>query len=262
MAMKLQIIKISIWAVCFLSFLGSRAQEEYADSSYFAPLIQMSYAYQIPGADMAVRFGNNSSLGLQTNIKFKNYWTLGLKSTFFWGSQVNHDSLLKGTETSGAQGKNYVNVIDRDGELARIYFEERGFTVMATAGRIFNVLAPNKNSGIMIHGGVGAMWHRIRIDYRNSKIQWLDKPGRRGYDHLSVGPAVEGFLGYVFLSRNRYVNFFAGVEFQMAWTRNVRGYNYDTMAPDNKIRTDQLLGFRAGWILPLYKAKPKEFYYY
>ena len=260
--MKTVALKYGI-LICFLvGTFRANSQDKYADSSYFAPLIQMSYAYQLPGADMADRFGNNSALGLQTNIKFKNYWTLGLKSTFFWGNNVKEDSILADVQTSDAENTNYTNVIDQNGELARVYFEERGFTVMATGGRIFNVLAPNKNSGIMVHMGAGVMWHRIRLDYRDSQIQWLDKEGRRGYDHLSLGPAVEGFLGYVFLSKNRYVNFFAGVEFQMAWTKNMRGYNYNTRGADNTQRTDQLLGFRAGWILPLYKAKPREYYYY
>ena len=65
----------------------------------------------------------------------------------------------------------------------------------------------------------------------------------------------------MFLARNRLVNWFAGFEIQEGFTTGLRGYQYDLMGPDNKKRHDILIGFKLGWMLPLYQKAPKEFYY-
>lgn len=260
--MKLRYSAIIIPCFLCLAFFNVQGQNKYLDSSYFAPLIKMSYGFQIPDGDMGKRFGFNHNLGFHVNTKFKNYWTVGAKGSFMWGNQVKEDSLLTDIQTTDSEGFDYVNVIDQNGELGRIYFEQRGFTVMATAGRIFNVLAPTKNSGIMVHLGAGVMWHKIRLDYRESTIPTLDKEGRKGYDRLSLGPAGEAFIGYVYLSKSRLINFYGGLEFNYAYTRSLRKYNYDTRQPDTAKRNDFLYGIRVGWILPLYKGVAQEYYYY
>ncbi len=83
---------------------------------------------------------------------------------------------------------------------------------------------------------------------------------KKGYDRLSNGIGFTQSVGYLFLSNNRIANFFAGIEMNEAFTKNRRDFNYDQMKKDNQLRTDLLFGIRIGWILPLYKKAPKEFY--
>ena len=65
----------------------------------------------------------------------------------------------------------------------------------------------------------------------------------------------------MYLSDNRLLNFYFGIEGYQAFTQSVRKLNYDTGLPDTKKRLDMLYGLRFGWILPLYKKTPNEFYY-
>jgi hypothetical protein len=47
-----------------------------------------------------------------------------------------------------------------------------------------------------------------------------------------------------------------------AWTKNRRGFNFDTGKEDNEMRLDIMTGFKAAWILPLYKKVPDAHYFY
>ncbi|CAG0985624.1 hypothetical protein FLAV_02016 [Flavobacteriales bacterium] len=226
------------------------------DSATLNILFKASYAFQFPSMDLAKRFGNNSNICSEGEVKFASNFTMGVKGAFIFGKQVREDSILNGIATS--QGYH----IDKGGELATVYNDERGFTVMATVGKIFPIFKSNANSGPFVQLGVGMLRHKIRYDWRQSNLPQLSKELLKGYDRLTYGPAIEVFAGYMYLSKNRLINFFGGVEYTMAWTRNRRGYNYDTMQYDTVLRKDALLGIRAGWILPIYRKEKKEFFYY
>jgi hypothetical protein len=78
---------------------------------------------------------------------------------------------------------------------------------------------------------------------------------------LTNGLSFSQFLGYLNLSENRLLNYYIGFQFYEAFTHSVRKLNYDTGVQDTKQRLDVLSGMRLGWILPLYKKKPNDYYY-
>jgi hypothetical protein len=45
------------------------------------------------------------------------------------------------------------------------------------------------------------------------------------------------------------------------FTKSRRSFNFDTMEQDLQKRLDIYFGPRVGFILPLYKKMPKDFYY-
>lgn len=247
------VFSIFFWLVFMPAFAQNSSKP---DSSVLNVMFKASYAFQIPSMDLSKRFGNNSNVGAEGEIKFASNFTLGIKGSFLFGKQVREDSILKGIAT--LQGYH----IDKGGELATVYTDERGFTIMVNAGKVFPIFKSNKNSGPCIQIGAGILRHKIRYDWRQSELPQLSKGLLKGYDRLTYGPAVEVFAGYLFLSKNRLINFFGGVEYTMAWTKNRRGYNYDTMQYDNVLRQDALFGIRAGWILSIYRKEKKEFIYY
>ena len=246
-------------ALLIFSFLLSYAQAQVSvkDSIIGFPTIGVSYSYQIPGGDLAKRFGNNSSLGATALYKNKHNLIYGIEGTFIFGSILRESGILDSISTRRVQSI----IVDQNGEAADVRLSERGFTVSAVVGKIIPLWSPNPNSGIMIQAKIGYLQHQIRIeDYNGNTIQ-ITGDYVKGYDRLTSGWAVSEFLGYQYLGNRRLLNFFAGVEFIQGFTKSQR-YDFDLRRSDQSQHKDYLFGLRAGWIFPLYKKTPKEFYYY
>lgn len=241
----------------FLFFsLFALGQVNLKDSSVFAPLIGISYSFQVPSGDLVKNYGPNSNLGGSFLMKTKGNWIFGIDGSFLFGSNVKDTLVLNNIRTSQGQ------IIDQDGQFASVFFYERGYSLFARGGKIFSFNKPNPNSGILFLSGAGFLQHKMRIEVTGNTVPQLSAEYRKGYDRLRNGIALTQFLGYQYLSNKKLVNFFGGIEVIAAFTKNRRGYNYDTMEYDNLQRLDLLFGFRFGWILPLYKNLPKDFYFY
>ena len=233
------------------------AQANMQDSSIYTTMFTGFYGYQFPGGDLADRFGSNSVIGVSYLVKNDNNWIYGLEFDYFFGSDVKiGDNLF--TEISTPDGE----IIDGNGIYANIQLFERAYNTSVKAGKMFPVLGPNPNSGLVILGGLGYLTHKIRIDVENNTAPQLAGDYKKGYDRFTSGIAVSEFFGYMYMGNNRKVNFYAGFEFIQAATKCRRDYNFDEMKGEDKNRLDLLFGIKAGWIIPLYKRAPEKYYYY
>lgn len=224
------------------------------DSSFTIPMITASYARQFTGNDIANRFGSNNNVGGSFAIKTKTNWYYGFKGNFLWGGDVKEVSILDNIKTSDDA------VIDSEGRLTDIFLGQRGSSLFLIGGRMFNVFAPNKNSGILVYGGLGTLHHKISIKFKDDVVQLSDEH-KKGYDRLSFGYAVNGFVGYMYLSKSRLVNFFGGIDITQGWTKSLRKYNFDTQESDTEVKSDFLYGLRLGWIIRFGKRESESFYY-
>lgn len=231
------------------------AQVNVKDSAVFVPLLPFYYSAQLPAGDMEDRFGFSSSVGTGVTIKTRENWLLGVEGCFIFGSKIFDTTLFKNITTSDGF------IINNDGSPATVNTYERGFNVSAHVGRVFSIWSPNRNCGPYITLGVGLLQHKIKIQTKGGVIPQLTKEYIKGYDKLTNGISFNEFLGYMFLGNKRRVNFFAGFEFTQAFTKSRRSYDFDLMKKDNTQRLDMLYGFRAGWILPIYKKRATDFYY-
>lgn len=253
-------MKNELKIVLIILFLGSQnvliSQVSVKDSTVFAPIIDFSYAYKVPGGDLNDRFGNHSEVGLAFYIKTRKNFLYGVDWNYIFGDKVKElDFIDAFTDKNGG-------ILGTNGLYSETYFVERGFTLSAKVGQVFNLLSVNPNSGVMILAGVGYMQHRIKIEDKFQEVPLLSSDGYyQGYDRLTNGLLLTQFLGYRLLSNRRLINVFAGVEFAQGFTKNARSYNFDTGKKDDKSRLDTSWGFRVGFSLPLYKPTPQEYYY-
>lgn len=242
----------------FLLFFTLRltAQVNIKDSAIATPLIGVSYSYQMPAGDMADRFGNNSAIQLSVEYKSRKQWLFGANGSYFFGKDIREKGMFDSIVTSDG------NIINRNGEFADIRVYERGFTISATAGRMFAFKNPNPNSGLVLNVGIGFMQHKLRIETIGNNVPQLDKEYKKGYDRLTNGILLSENLGYMYLSNSRLVNFYIGFECMQGFTQSRRSFDFDLMKRDTKKRLDILYGGKIAWILPLYKKAPQEFYIY
>jgi hypothetical protein len=228
------------------------------DSAIAVPIVGIHVGGQLPAYDMAQRFGPNLFAGGLFMYKTKSNWLFGLEGSYLFGRNVKEDVL---SQLKVDVGNNQMAVIDNEGYPADIRVTERGLKGTLFAGRVFKFFSSNPNSGLMVTIGAGYLQHKINLYDAQQKNASIKGNLVYGYDRLSNGLALSQFVGYLFLSENRLLNFYFGVEATQGFTKSVRKLNYDTGLPDTKQRLDGLYGLKFGWVLPLYKKTPNAFYY-
>ena len=249
--------------VCIFLFLASVSRgQNIKDSSLFFPLVKFSYAFQLPAGDLANRFGFNSNLCLDFSIKTKKNLIVGMNGSFFFGDQIKERGILDTIKTSTDDGAHTGFVINQNGNPEVVRLFERGLTVSLHIGKIFPIFSPNKNSGLVFYAGPTYIRHKIKLYDVDKQAQQLTKDYLKGYDRLTSGFGLHEFIGYIYFGNKRMLNFFWGFEFMQTFTKSQRSYDYDLMRADTQKRTDLLNGIRIGWILPLYRKTPQEFYYH
>lgn len=218
--------------------------------------ITISYAYQVPGSDMAIRFGNNSNIGAEAFVKTRSNLIIGASGSFLFSSKVREPGLLRGVTNS------YGQILDLDGNPATVLLYERGYSVLAEVGKIIRGVGPNPNCGFLLKLGGGYLRHKIRIETQNNEVPQLEGDYVKGYDRLCAGPAGMFFVGYQHIGDRRYVNFQIGFETIIGFTRSLRSVNFDTELENKAERVDVLTGLRLGWTLPVYRRKATGFFFY
>jgi hypothetical protein len=245
-------VKKIVFFFLLVNSINSFAQKNIRDSISF-PMIGASFQFQLPGADMAKRFGYNFNVGGFFQWKLKSNWLFGVDGEFIFSDQVK-DNVLSNLMTDQGQ------IIGSEGVYATYSTYERGFLFSAKAGKILNVLGPNPNSGLLATFGAGILQHKIRIEMKDNDIPELKGDYMKGYDRLTNGIALTEFIGYINCSNSRLINFYAGFELTQAFTKSRRDWDFEMMMKDNSNRIDLLFGVKAGWFFPIYKHSVNTYY--
>ncbi|GAB4314912.1 MAG: hypothetical protein Kow00127_06120 [Bacteroidales bacterium] len=244
--------------ILFAGLLKGFGQYKISDTLLSIPMFHAGYAFQVPGGDMADRFGANSVIAGGFTHKTPTNWLFGGEFNFIFGGIIRNESeLLSNLKTE--QGY----IIDNAGSFGFVSLYERGYYLTAKAGKVIPAFHSNPNSGIMLTGGVGYLQHKIRIEVADNNVPQLAGDYKRGYDRLATGFCVNLFAGYLYLSNSRLLNFYGGFEANLGFTKPARDINFDTRQPDPvSNRFDPLFGIRVGWIVPVFRREPEPFYYY
>ncbi|MES2780219.1 MAG: hypothetical protein V4651_10020 [Bacteroidota bacterium] len=214
---------------------------------------QFHYTYMVPDGDLGLRFGPFHNAGFGGLYKTNNQWLFSLDASYQFGLSVKEDQLLINLTNSNG------TIMNNGGTPADYSVGQRGFSVYGKVGRLFPVTQYNLNSGIVVLVGGGIYYHKINFSTTRNDIPMLSESYQKGYDRLSMGPALTQFVGYSYQSHNRFYNFFIGVDFMQAFTTSVRKYNYDTRVEDTQQRLDLTYGLRVGWLIPIYlKSKNSD----
>jgi hypothetical protein len=233
------------------------SQRDVSEEIIGTPYCGIQYGLNGTGGDLAERYGLTNSLGAFAGYKTKKNFIFGLDGNYLFGNDIKIDGILSTLYDEAG------SITNSSGGPAIVLLFNRGFHVNATIGKVFPILSPNPNSGIMVQLSAGYLWHRIRIETQEDFVPQLQGEYRKGYDRLTIGANTAQFLGYSFMADQGIYNFYAGFYFQQGYTRNQRSQFWDkpneTVSQD--IRLDLMYGFRVGWLIPIYKRQPKDFYF-
>ena len=235
------------------------ASKDYVDTA--APMIWLDahFAYHFPLGDLRTMFKNNFAVGPGFTFKSASNWTVGFHFDYMFGANMRDSAFFNGT-LANDQGI----VIDGNGLVSQggITAEGRYWTVQADFGKIIPVNRW-KNSGIWLRLGAGYFSHRLRLDDFGNQYPQLEGNYAKGYDRRSGGFVLNQFVGYQFVRKNRMLNFYIGLDFHEMWTKPNRNYVfYEGPTDDMNAKFSGMVGFKAGWNIPLYERKTTTTFYY
>ena len=235
------------------------SSKNYVDTA--APMIWLDahMAYHFPLGGLHTMFKNNFAVGPGFTFKTANNWTIGFHVDYMFGANMRDSAYFNGT-LANEDG----TVIDGNGLVSNggITAEGRYWTVGVDFGKIIPV-DRWKNSGIWLRVGAGYFSHRLRVDDFGNQYPQLDGNYAKGYDQRSGGFALNQFVGYQFVRKNRMLNFYIGLEFYEMWTKPNRNYIFfQGPTADMPAKFSGLIGLKAGWNIPLYERKTTTTFYY
>ncbi len=247
--------------ILLISSFNLSAQEESEGDVKAGDLIfsiSAYYAYEKPAGDLESRFGFNHKIGAAFIVKLPSNWVISIDGGYMFGQDLKEEaySVLDNLKTDKGQ------ITSKYGTPGNILLGERGYSIMLKGGKILPFLQSNENSGPLLMGGIGFLEHKIRIDNDGNDTPQIYEEYKKGYDHLTNGIAFSQFIGYQHYANNKMANFYIGVEMTQAFTKNRRGYNYNTMDYDTDARLDMLYSLKVGLVVPFSRRAPKAFYTY
>jgi hypothetical protein len=238
----------------FVLFLLYNLTFSQVDSVLSVPMFGVRALGQLPGGDMVNRFGANLNAGGAFMYKTNKNWVYSFDAGYIFGKRVKEDVTRQLKTAEGF-------IIDNEGYAADLRISQRGLALQLSIGKLIPINKRRRNSGILLSVGFGYLQHKINLYDAQQKIAAIKGELKYGYDRLSNGLMISQFVGYMILSKNRLLNIYMGIEGAQAFTKSVRKFNFDTGLTDTKQRLDILTGLKFGWILPLYKKTPNEFYF-
>lgn len=245
-----------LFSFILLNGFNVNAQRDVSES-IATPYIGVHYGANWTGGELAERYGFTNSLGSHAGYKTKKNWIYGIDGNFFFGDNVVIDGLVQNLQDHNG------NIFNTSGTPAKILLFNRGFNINASVSKIFPVLSPNPNSGIMLQISAGYLWHKLRIESQEDEIPQLQGDYLEGYDRLTIGANTAQFIGYNFMANRGIWNFYGGIYFQQGFTVNQRDVFWDH--PNEKvskdIRIENITGLRLGWLIPIYKRETKDYYF-
>lgn len=253
----LQNRKVVIGLLLCFSITHSTFGQRDVEEAIGTPYIGIHYGLNWTGGDLADKYGLTHAIGSHAGYKTKSNWVYGIEGNFFFGNDIRIEGLLQNLQDD------HGNIMNTSGEPSIVSFFNRGFNINFTVSKIFPVWSPNPNSGIMIQLSAGYRWSRLRIEANDDEVPQIENDYKKGYDRLMMGANTSQFLGYSFMANRGIYNFYAGAYFQQTFMKNQRDVFWDH--PNEKVNKDwligHLLGFRVGWLIPIYQRQPKEFYF-
>jgi hypothetical protein len=218
-------------------------------------LISAQFSLDMPQADLAKRFGLFDKAGMSYHYKLENNWIFGARFHFIFGNRIKEPGLMQNLYTSSG------GIINNGGLVNGVNVYLRGYNTGVDVGKIILASKKNKNAGLLWMGSTGFMQHKLNIHNIDNQYDQLLGEYRKGYDRLTNGWYLDNMIGYMYFSRRKNINLYAGLNFNIARTQGRRDWWLDVQQRGNDDRWDMSTGAIISWFIPIYPKKVEEVYY-
>ncbi len=237
------------------------------DTTISTPFFAAAAGWTFPFGDLGDEFKSFVNFNANLGWKTTSNWMFILDFGFQFGSNnvKNMDQMLSNLMTNDRNSF----IIGSDGTDAGVVGYNRNLSLCLQVGKIFPVWGSNPNSGLLVMLSGGLLQHQIVFEFSQSKAFQIDGDYKYGYDRQKRGPMFGLFLGYIHLSKKYYANWYAGLQYNVAWTKMTRDVQFDmydpvsqTFLPTDKTYNDHMITLKLGWMIPFFGRSADKIYYY
>jgi len=239
-------------SVCAQRF-REHAEEKDARNKGKAIMFHLGMGVQLPGADLADRFGFCGSYGGGIDFMTTNNYFIGFEGYGFFGKEVNEDPLAILRTPEGY-------IIANTRSLSSVVLRERGMYLGGAIGKLFT-FKKEERRGVRVSLGAGWLQHRIAVQDNDRSLTQITGDYAKGYDRLTGGPALHQFIGWQKLGKLKKANFMIGFEFAQGFTQTRRDWDFSEMKKLSGKRLDLTFGIKAAWTMPFYLRAGSEISY-
>ncbi|MBL6876401.1 MAG: hypothetical protein ISR01_06375 [Chitinophagales bacterium] len=225
---------------------------DYEKTLLLSPIISL----QIPGVELAERFGLAYQFGLAIEYKFAKNWSLGGEGGFLFGTKVKETDHIEEALTLNGL------VITEEGSLDNVDLNLRGAVVKVNVGKSFFFSPEKPSNGLLLKLGVGYLQHKILIDVNKRITPQLSGEYAKGYDRLSSGLLLSQYIGLIRLEKGKFVNLSIGFELTEGFTSNRRPFDFHLQRALKESRVDLMYGVKISWMIPVYLGQSSSNQYY
>ena len=244
---------------CVKGYSQVEVRESKVDSAGLFVILTPNFTYNMVLADLKKEFGNNFAIGADVGVKLKNNWSIDFGFKYLFGGDIRQNVIDSAFQYLVCDG----HFIASNGVASsEIELEFRGVSFHLQGGKIIPMSKRYRNSGIWIKAGIGVTQHFMNIKNPEEKIKSLTSEYKKGYDRLTLGLSLYQFVGYAHITKRNLFCVYGGVDFFENFAHRQREFDFSLMRKDNSKLFEAMIGFKIGWIIPLYKHEPnREFYY-
>ena len=142
------------------------AQQDPSRDALPLVLVKPHGGVYLPGGHLAERFGPGAMVGLDVAYKTKSNWQFSVSGSHIFGAPVRETDIMRNITTSSG------DIITEAGVFEDYRLRQFGWAVYGKVGRVFPVVGPNPNSGLLLSLGYGILQHKIWIETpRNNSPQ-------------------------------------------------------------------------------------------
>ncbi|MGP1514559.1 MAG: hypothetical protein ACTTJH_01215 [Bacteroidales bacterium] len=231
-----------------------------SDTTISTPFFATNAGWTIPFGEMGNRYTSFFNVNADLGWKTINNWLILIDFGFQFGSNnIKHmKDYLSSLYTNGANPI----IVGTDGTDAGVIAYNRNLSLSLSLGKIFPITTKNPNSGIETSFALGFLQHQIIYEATQSRVLQLEGNYKYLYDRQMRGPMTGLFIGYRHISKSSYANWFAGIDWKIAFTKMTRDFQADLKGGDSKLYTDHMITIKIGWMFPFFGRSADKIYYY
>lgn len=203
------------------------------------------------------------SFGLEYSFKSRNGWLFSGEGELTFGN----DNLTLRNDRMGDVFTRDSIVVGTNGVDANVTCYNRGLSLRAGVGKIFQIMPKNPNSGPFVRASAGLMQQQTVFFLNDVNAPQVDGDYANLYDHQRRGFNLSQEVGFWYMNNTSNVlNFHVSFEVTECWTHSTRKYVIDDVlglrGPDNNKYFDLLYSIKFCWMFPLTGKTAYDYYYH